>query len=265
MQRAFALVDCNNFYASCERVFDPSLEGIPLVVLSNNDGCIVARSNEVKALGVPMGAPYFKYRRILNQHKARVFSSNYQLYGDMSQRVMDSLRMLAPDMEVYSIDEAFLSLDGIESSDRVRMAQRIRDTIYRWTGIPTSVGIAPTKTLAKMANHVAKHTPNCDVFDLCDVDVQMRIMQDLPVEELWGISHRLGKRLRALGIYSALDLRNADTKVIRKHLSVVGERMVYELRGMACLDLAVVQPKKGILSSKSCGRPVTYCEEIEER
>lgn len=260
MSYVFALVDCNNFYVSCERVFDPSLEGKPLVVLSNNDGCIIARSNEAKALNIPMAAPYFQYKTLLQAHQVQVFSSNYQLYGDMSQRVMDTLHMLTPNMEVYSIDEAFISLH----SNHLLTAQHIRDTVYQWIGIPTSIGIAPTKTLAKMANHVAKNTQNCDIIDLCDPKKQIHIMQDIPVEAIWGISHGWRRTLHRLGIYSALDLRNTNAKLIRQHLSVVGERIVYELKGIPCLQLESMQPKKNILSSKSFGQPLSDRDTIEE-
>lgn len=264
MNKIFALVDCNNFYASCERVFDPGLRHRPVVVLSNNDGCIVARSNEAKALGIPMGAPYYQYKPLIQKHGVAVFSSNYQFYGDMSHRVMESMRMFVPDMEVYSIDEAFLRLDGFCSRDLNEYARQMRHKVGMWTGIPISIGIAPTKTLAKIANHYAKKHTTSGVYDMREIDRQETIMQTLPVEELWGISHRWGKKLRQHGITTALQLRDADPKFIRKHFSVVGERIVHELRGFSCLDLEEIQPKKNIMSSKSFGKVVTDRDQVEE-
>jgi DNA polymerase V len=264
MTKIFALVDCNNFYASCERVFNPALQERPVVVLSNNDGCIIARSNEAKALGIPMGAPYYQNKELMKKNGVVVFSSNYQFYGDMSLRVMDSLRMFVPDMEVYSIDEAFLRLDGFAHDDLFDMAVNIRTKLHQWTGIPTSLGIAPTKTLAKIANRFAKKSTQTGVFDMRDPQLQSHIMHNLPVEELWGISHRWGKKLRALGIQTALQLREADPKFIRRNFSVVGERIVHELRGLSCLDLEDVLPKKNIMSSKSFGQPISEQAPMEE-
>ena len=262
----FALVDCNNFYVSCERVFNPSLIEKPIVVLSNNDGCVIARSNEAKELGIPMGAPYYQHKSFIEKNNVKVFSSNYQFYGDMSQRVMKSLSMMLPnqDVEVYSIDEAFLRLDGFVMRDLFDWALGVRNNILQWTGIPTSIGIAPTKTLSKIANHVAKKQTQNGVFDLRDTDLQEYIMADLPVEELWGISHRWGKKLRSLGISTALQLKNTDPKFIQKKLSVVAERMVYELQGLSCLDLEKQVAKKSIMSSKSFGTLLKELEPIEQ-
>ena len=262
----FALVDCNNFYASCERVFNPRLIGRPIVVLSNNDGCVIARSNEAKDLGIPMGAPYYQHKSFIEKNNVKVFSSNYQFYGDMSQRVMKSLSMMLPnqDVEIYSIDEAFLRLDGFAMRDLFDWSLEVRNNILQWTGIPTSIGIAPTKTLSKIANHVAKKQTESGVFDLRDTDLQEYIMADLPVEELWGISRRWGKTLRSLGISTALQLRNTDPKFIQKKLSVVVERMVYELQGLSCLDLEKQVPKKSIMSSKSFGTLLDKLEPIEQ-
>ena len=262
----FALVDCNNFYVSCERVFNPRLIGRPIVVLSNNDGCVIARSNEAKDLGIPMGAPYYQHKSFIEKNNVKVFSSNYQFYGDMSQRVMKSLSMMLPnqDVEIYSIDEAFLRLDGFAMRDLFDWALEVRNNVLQWTGIPTSIGIAPTKTLSKIANHVAKKQTESGVFDLRDTDLQEYIMADLPVEELWGISRRWGKKLRSLGISTALQLRNTDPKFIQKKLSVVVERMVYELQGLSCLDLEKQVPKKSIMSSKSFGTLLDKLEPIEQ-
>jgi DNA polymerase V len=264
MSKVFALVDCNNFYASCERVFNPALNNKPIVVLSNNDGCIVARSNEAKSLGIPMGAPYHQNKDIIAKHKVAVFSSNYQFYGDMSQRVMSSLKMMVPDMEIYSIDEAFLSLDNLDNFNLNDFAINVRANLLKWTGIPTSFGIAPTKTLAKIANHIAKKHTKTGVFDIRDEKLQIKIMRNLAVEEIWGISHRWGKKLRNLGINTALELRNSDPKFIRKNFSVVGERLVYELRGKSCLGLEEIAPRKNIMSSKSFGKLVTDLAPMEE-
>ena len=254
--KLFALIDCNNFFVSCERVFNPSLIGKPVVVLSNNDGCIIARSNEAKALGVPMGAPYFKYKHMIHY----ALSSNYQLYGDMSNRVMQSLRMLAPNLEVYSIDEAFLCFDSIINP--YDFAKNIRDKIFKWTGIPTSIGIAPTKTLAKIANHVAKKRNG--IFDMRTEVSQDLIMKELPTDQIWGISSKGQEKLNNIGITTALMLKNSEPKLIRQQSSVVGERIVYELRGISCLGLEQVSAKKNIISSKSFGRAVTKLSELEE-
>jgi len=262
--KIFALVDCNNFYASCERVFDPRLKNRPIVVLSNNDGCIVARSNEVKALGIPMGVPYFEYKAVIKKHQVAVFSSNYQLYGDMSQRVMASLRLFAPDMEVYSIDEAFLRLDYFPSRDLVDYCKTIRAKVVQWTGIPVSIGIGPSKVLAKVANRVAKTQTDEGVFDIRSEETQDEILKTLDVEKLWGIAGRWAERLNRIGIEKASDLRDANPTIVRKHLSVVGERLLRELRGQSCIDLEDVQPRKSILSSKSFGTLVTKKEPLEE-
>ncbi|MFZ1803493.1 MAG: Y-family DNA polymerase, partial [Nitrospira sp.] len=188
MPPIFALVDCNNFYASCERVFNPKLNGQPIVVLSNNDGCVVARSNEAKALGIGMGVPEFQIRPVLRAHQVQVFSSNYTLYGDMSQRVMETLDPFSPELEIYSIDEAFLSLSGFSSWNLTEHGQVIRATVKRWTGLPVSVGIAETKTLAKIANRVAKRTPDTGgVFDLLTCSDREAVLSRVAVEEVWGI------------------------------------------------------------------------------
>jgi DNA polymerase V len=262
--KVFALVDCNNFYASCERVFDPSLKQRPIAVLSNNDGCIVARSNEVKALGIPMGVPFFEQEALLKKHNVAVFSSNYQLYGDMSKRIMDSLRRFAPDMEVYSIDEAFLRLDYLQPRNLVEYCKTIRAKMLQWTGIPVSIGIGPSKVLAKVANHVAKKRTDEGVFDIRSQQVQDEILKTLDVEKIWGIAGRWAERLRRIGINNASDLRDASPTMIRKQLSVVGERILRELKGQSCIDLEDIQPRKNIMSSKSFGKLLTKKGPIEE-
>lgn len=260
----FALVDCNNFYASCERVFDPSLAAVPVVVLSNNDGCIIARSDEAKALGIPMGAAVHEYAAALKRHKVRVFSSNYPLYGDMSGRVMESLSQFTPDVEVYSIDEAFLGLDGFPITELPRRMRDMRDSVRQWTGIPTSVGVAATKTLAKLANRIAKKYTSDGVYMMTDPVLMTRILGDIAVENIWGISRRWGERLRAMGIKTALQLQQADPQQIRKVLSVVGERIVHELNGISCLELETIQAKQNIMSSRSFGRLISDRDSIAE-
>jgi len=264
----FALIDCNNFYASCERVFQPKLAQKPIVVLSNNDGCIIARSNEAKALGIPMGAPFFKYRDLIEKSQVKVFSSNYSLYGDMSNRVMKSLQMMVPDVEIYSIDEAFLRLDNIAYDNPIDLCFDIRHKIQKWLGIPTSIGIAPTKTLAKIANHIAKKNlydlaPN-NVCDLRDISLQNQILAKIALTEIWGVAKGIASRLSMVGINNALELRDSDPKHIRKILGVVGERIVYELRGVSCLSLEEIKNRKNILSSKSFGKNVYDKSDLQE-
>lgn len=266
MGRVFALVDCNNFYASCERVFNPALEGRPIVVLSNNDGCVIARSNEAKALGIPMGAPFFKVRQIVERHGVVVFSSNYALYGDMSRRVMAVLAGLVPRLEVYSIDEAFLDLQGPGAQELGELGRRIRRTVRQWTGIPVSVGMAPSKTLAKIANGLAKQNPlRQGVCDLCDPQAREAALAHLAVEEIWGIGARSGERLRARGIATARQLRDSDPAAMRRHFGLVMERIVWELRGVSCLALTDVRPpRRQIITSRSFGVRVTSYRDLAE-
>lgn len=255
-----ALVDCNNFFASCERVFRPDLIGKPIVVLSNNDGCVVARSNEAKALGIGMGVPYFKVKDLCESKGVKVFSSNYQLYGDFSDRVMQSLRMLAPEIEVYSIDEAFLNLNGLD--DPVSFAKHIRACIFKWTGIYVSIGIARNKTLAKVANFYAKKSNG--VFSLLDADERVNALRDFPIEEIWGIGRNLAIKLRMMGVGTAYELAQLDTKAARKLFAVVGERLVRELQGEKCLSLDVIRPKKSIVSSRSFGKLISSIDDVTE-
>ena len=263
--RRIALVDCNNFYVSCERVFDPKLDRVPVGVLSNNDGCFIARSNELKALGVKMGTPLFQVRELVQRNGVRVLSSNYTLYGDMSSRVMECLSRFTPDIEVYSIDESFLDLSGFQGRDLVGYAHEIRSTVRQWSGIPTCVGIAPTKTLAKLANHAAKKSlAGADgVCDLGDGELRAALLRTIPVGDVWGIGSRSAAKLEALGVETAADLRDMDPRAARKLLTVVGERIVHELRGLACLPLELVaQPQKGLAVTRSFGQPVTMWEEM---
>jgi DNA polymerase V len=257
----FALVDCNNFYASCERVFQPRLEGRPIVVLSNNDGCVIARSNEAKALGIAMGAPYFQIEPLARRQGIAVFSSNYALYGDMSRRVMQVLGRFAPAQEVYSIDECFLGLAGLPY-DLTAHAQDIVRTVRQWTGIPVSIGLAPTKVLAKLANRLAKkgHGP---VLDWTLLPSPEAALAAIPVEDVWGIAGRWGQRLRQLGIAHARALRDAEPKTLRREFGVVVERIAWELRGVACLPLETAPPpRQQILTSRSFGEKLTALDDL---
>lgn len=260
----FALVDCNNFYVSCERVFNPRLEKKPVLVLSNNDGCAIARSNEVKKMGIPMGAPFFKWKKFCEENNVTVLSSNYELYGDMSDRVMNVLQSLSPDMEIYSIDEAFLKWDGMSPSDLLTHMLEIRKTIKQWVGIPVSIGYAPTKTLAKVANHIAKTQMQEGVFDLIDPVKRKIMLEDFPLEKIWGVGRQLSVRLKKMNIHNAQALCDSDPKKMRHYFSVVMERMVQELRGFSCLGLETPAPRKQIISSRSFGKPVTQLQELEE-
>jgi DNA polymerase V len=255
-------VDCNNFYASCERLFQPKLQKVALVVLSNNDCCVIARSNEAKALGIQMGEPWHLCKK---KQGVIARSSNYTLYGDLSGRVMSVLRTFTANLEIYSIDEAFLSFEGFEKR-LIPHATAMRKEVIQWTGIPVSVGIAPTKTLAKVANRTAKKNPKWDgVCSLMSKDTQTEALKALDLTDLWGIAGRLDKRLRALGIEHPLALRDADAEFIRRHFGVVVERMVLELRGIPCHDLVETNPaNKQIIASRSFGREVTSLRELEE-
>lgn len=263
----FALVDCNNFYASCEKLFRPDLKDTPVVVLSNNDGCVVARSREAKLLGIKMGVPVFQIKAEMQRHGILAFSSNYALYADLSSRVMRTLEEMAPRVEVYSIDEAFLDLTGIESAiSLLEFGQQVRERIGHWIGITVCVGIAPTKTLAKLANHAAKKYPATQgVVDLTNPDRQRRLLALVPVDDVWGVGRRLSKRLNALGITTALDLANASPRAIRDQFSVVLERTVRELNGESCIELEEIPPtKKQIVCSRSFGVKVTQFELLRE-
>ncbi len=260
----YALVDCNNFYVSCERVFNPSINDKPVVVLSNNDGCIIARSNEAKALGIPMGAPMHLWKDLIKQNRVIVYSSNYTLYGDMSSRVMDSFYHFTPDVEVYSIDEAFLGLDGFKKSNIYQKMIFMKKKIYQWTGIPVSVGIGPTKTLAKLANRIAKKYVNEGVYKLEDSSQITQVLNDLELEKIWGISKGWANRLKKIGINNALQLQKANPNHIKQHISVVGKRIVYELRGVSALDLEQVHSKKSITVSRSFGEMVTDLQSLKE-
>jgi DNA polymerase V len=263
MQPLFALVDCNNFYVSCERVFRPDLIGKPVAVLSNNDGCVVARSQEVKDLGVKMGVPLFQVQHLVNQHNIQLFSSNYALYADMSARVMSTLEELAPSLEIYSIDEAFLDLTGVCAKDPTAYGQSIRKTVFRATGIPVCVGMGPTKVLAKLANFVAKKWKMTGgVLDLSDPVRREKLMRIVPVGEVWGIGSRTGTKLNQLGINTVWDLAVQPGPRVQSQFNIVIARIVLELNGISCLDLEQVAPdKQQIVSSRSFSRRlITYRE-----
>lgn len=246
----WALADCNNFYASCEKLFRPDLANAPLVVLSNNDGCVVARSKEAKSLNIPMGEPEFKLRPLLRRHHVAVFSSNYALYGDLSDRVMITLESVCPHVEPYSIDEAFLRLDGALKTNAETLAAEARERVGRWTGITVSVGVGLTRTLAKVANHLAKKSAGVCILDNdCG-----KILAGFPVEEVWGIGRRQAAKLQRIGIDTALRLRDADDAWVRRHLTVTGWRTVLELRGIPCIgEDAAPTPRKTLMSSRSFG------------
>jgi DNA polymerase V len=264
-QKIIALVDCNNFYASCERIFNPRLEGKPVVVLSNNDGCIIARSDEAKKLGIRMGVPAFEISSLLEKNNVHVFSTNYELYGDISQRVMTILAQFSPSLEIYSIDEAFLDLTGIKT-DMEEFGKKIAGTIKKWTSIPVTIGIAPTKTLAKAANHLAKEngwwglTLNPSQHEYID-----HLLHMLPIEEIWGIGPQYAAYLNRYSIITAFDLKNARENWVRKHLGVVGVRTVSELHGQPCYTVANLPiGRKGLCVSRSFGKSTADYEELEQ-
>jgi len=262
----FALVDCNNFYASCERVFDPRLEDRPIVVLSNNDGCVIARSNEAKALGIAMGEPAFKKEEVYAKHNVAIFSSNFALYGDMSQRVMRTLAQHSAAMEIYSIDEAFLECSGLSADELDRFGIHLRKTVKQWTGIPESIGVAPTKTLAKVANHIAKRLPdNSGVCVLTKEETIEYCLKKLPVEKLWGVGRRYALFLRSWGINTAWDLRRMPEGWVKENMTVVGLRLQKELKGEPCIPLEdQPQKKKEICTSRSFGTMVTELDELKQ-
>lgn len=263
---SLALVDCNDYYCSAERIFRPDLEGKPVIVLSNNDGAIVSRSNEAKALGIKMGEPYFKVKHVVEKHGVAVFSSNYALYADISNRVMSTLSMFSPVQEIYSVDESWLDLTGFDDIDqRIR---QIRAVVWRNVGIPVCVGVGSTKTLSKLANHVAKRHPRSQgVFNfnvLTDAQ-KANVLAHIPIDEIWGIGRKLTAHLQKIGIQTALDLRDSDVAAMRTRHGVVMEKTIRELREEPCIELEEVSPaRKQIISSRSFGHTVTRIEDLEE-
>lgn len=260
----FALVDCNNFYVSCERVFNPTLNNRPVIILSNNDGCVIARSQEAKQLGIAMGTPAFEISGLLEKHEVQVFSSNYKLYGDMSQRMLSVLSQLSPDIEPYSIDEAFLRIDRIKQFNPRDYGVRVRAVIDQWLGLPVSIGIGPTKTLAKAANYLAKQDPDSSgIFDFLSADSRS-ILKKVPVEEVWGVGPQHAAFLKQKGIGNAYELMQADERMIRKQMHVNGARTQKELSGISCIPLEQAPPaKKSVCISRSYGRPMTEYAEVE--
>jgi DNA polymerase V len=266
----FALVDVNNFYVSCERVFQPKLEEVPMVVLSNNDCCAVARSAEVKALGVKMGAPWFQMQELAKKHGIKAYSSNYTLYGDMSSRVVQVLRAFTPNLEVYSIDESFLQIETVlkQYQDTVELGQRIKQQVKDTTGLPVCVGIGASKTLAKLANHLAKK--HQQFAGVCDVNAMTKPeryqwMSETEVGEVWGVGRQIAKKLKAQNIHTVFDLLQASPQAMRQQFGVVMEHLCYELRGTSCLQLEEVAPaKQQIIASRSFGKPVTSQAELAE-
>lgn len=249
----FALLDCNNFYASCERLFNPSLKNKAIIVLSNNDGCIIARSNEAKALGIPMGEPYYKAKRIIESNDVAVFSSNYTLYGDMSRRVMQTVAHIVEDIEIYSIDEVFIDLTDFANPEEV--ARKIYDRVSTWTGIPVSIGIGSSKTLAKLANKVAKKYKSYGgVFYIDNDERRKKVLKSMPVSDVWGIGRRISPKLNELGIKTAFDLSLQNDAWVRKFMSITGLKTVEELRGKPCIMLEpIAESKKSIIVSRSFG------------
>ena len=263
---SIALIDCNNFYASCERIFNPRLIGKPIVVLSNNDGCIITRSAEAKELGIKMGEPYFKAKKIIDKNNVRVFSSNYSLYGDISQRVMETLARFASEVEIYSIDEAFLGLNGFENYELSKYCKYIRRTIKQWVGIPVSIGVSTTKTLSKIANNLAKKNKEydgvCILKSWFDINEALKLT---PIEDVWGIGRRLSVFLKKYKINTAYDFTQLDKGWIRKNMGVVGEKTFLELCGVSCIELELIpSDKKSCCVSRSFSKPIEKIDDLEE-
>ncbi len=263
----FALVDCNNFYVSCERVFRPDLNGQPVVVLSNNDGCAIARSNEAKALGIPMGAPAFEYEELFKKHQVKVFSANFALYGDMSQRVMQLLSEYCDEMEIYSIDEAFLNLQGFNDAQLADLGKILRRRILKCTGIPISIGIAPTKALAKIANRIAKKFPieTGSTHIINSEEKRIKALKWTKAEDVWGIGGAHAQRLKKIGVSNALQFTQLSDEYVRKQMSIVGLRLKHDLQGIPTLKIDEVKDKKNIATTRSFDGNFTELHQLEER
>lgn len=262
----FALIDCNNFYASCERVFAPHLNGKPVVVLSNNDGCAIARSNEAKALGIPMGAPAFEFEQLFRKHKVHVFSANFSLYGNMSNRIMHILSTYSPEVEIYSIDEAFLKLKGFDYFNLQDYGCAIRKKVTQGTGIPISVGIAPTKALSKVANRIAKkYTQTGGVYLIDTEEKRVKALKWLAIEDVWGIGRKYAARLKEQGVNTAYDFTQLSDACVQKQFSIVGLRLKRDLSGIPTLDLEDIQAKKNIATTRSFEKNITKIEDLKER
>ncbi len=262
--RKIALVDCNSFYVSCERLFNPKIRKKPVVVLSNNDGCIISRSNEAKALGIKMGEPYFKAKDIIVKNKVNVFSSNYSLYGDLSRRVMRTLKRFNCDIEVYSIDEAFLDLTNYLDDEIEKVGREIRNIVLKWTGIPTSIGIAKTKTLSKVANHIAKKKES-GVTSLIGIENIDPILEKIEINDVWGVGRQLTKFYRKNGVFNAKQLKNKSNTWIKKSSNVLSSRTAMELKGVACIDFEKTSSKrKSCVVSRSFGKRIEIFQELKE-
>ena len=262
--KKIGLVDCNSFYVSCERLFNPRIRRKPVVVLSNNDGCIISRSNEAKALGIKMGEPYFKAKDIIIKNNVNVFSSNYSLYGDLSRRVMRTLKRFNSDIEVYSIDEAFMDLSNFSDKEIEEVGKEIRSTVLKWTGIPTSIGIAKTKTLSKVANHIAKKT-KAGVTSLIGIENLDPILEKVEINDVWGVGRQLTKFYQKNGIYNAKQLKNKSNTWIKKCSNVLSSRTAMELRGISCIELEKTTSKrKSCVVSRSFGKRVENFQELKE-
>jgi len=263
----YALVDCNNFYVSCERVFRPDLNGHPVVVLSNNDGCAISRSNEAKALGIPMGAPAFEYEKLFNQHHVKVFSANFALYGDMSQRVMNILSEFCPEQEIYSIDEAFLNFSGFETSKLPEMAKTIRKKVLKCTGIPISIGFAPSKALSKIANKIAKkfsnETGNIHLID--SEEKRIKALKWTDIGDVWGIGSANAKKLRQIKVNSAYHFTQLNDDYVRRQFTIVGLRLKHDLLGIPTIQAEEVKNKKNIATTRSFDGNFTELHQLEER
>ena len=265
----YALVDCNNFYASCERVFQPQYNGKPVVVLSNNDGCVISRSNEAKDIGIPMGAPEFKIRELLKEKSIKVFSSNYPLYGDLSNRVMKILEGFTPNTEIYSIDEAFLNFDGMDISDYHDYGIQMKNRVQKWVGIPVCVGFAPTKALSKVANRIAKkfQERTQGVYIIDSEEKRIKALKWTKIEDVWGIGRRLTKKMMAHHILTAYDFTKPQHEVwIRKEMGIIGIRLKYELEGKSVLDLeSIREQKKSIATTRSFPKQISEFDDLRER
>ena len=262
--KKIALVDCNAFYVSCERLFNPKIRRKPVVVLSNNDGCIISRSNEAKILGIKMGEPYFKAKDIIIKNKVEVFSSNYSLYGDLSRRVMRTLKRFNSDIEIYSIDEAFLDLSNFLDQDVEKIGKEIRETVLQWTGIPTSIGIAKTKTLSKIANHIAKKKIS-GVVSLIGIENLDPMLEKIEINDVWGVGKQLTKFYNKNGVYNAKQLKNKSNNWIKKYSNVLSSRTAMELKGIPCINLETTTAKrKSCVVSRSFGKRIERFQELKE-
>jgi len=257
-----ALVDCNSFYVSCERLFNPSINHKPVVVLSSNDGCVISRSKEAKSLGIKMGEPYFKVKKIVKDNNVKTFSTNFSLYGDISRRVMKTLKQFSPKMEIYSIDEAFLDLSSVKNENLLKHCYKIRETVLKWTGIPTSIGIATTKTLSKAANYIAKKDKS-GVVDLINSTQIDKLLSEIKINDVWGVGKQLTKFYIRNGIITAYDLKNMHNGWIKKNTNVFGSRTAMELKGISCVSLEPHQEKRGTCCvSRSFGEKVSRLEDL---